>query len=201
MSPIDALTPRVGLERFGRLRSLVKDGSSVSLSEISVLIGCGLAAAAAISLLGGQRWGIPGHAIVRAALPVSLGLALVPRRFSGSMVSLVGAAGIALFLALGVGRLPLPAVVALCGFGPSLDLATAERFAKLHLYVRFVVAGVAANSLALILVLSRAWLEIDELHGFVSYYVLCYVACGAVAGAVSGFVFFRSSGRDREARK
>jgi hypothetical protein len=137
--------PLAAAARWGLLRrgSIDADGRAAAV-EWAVLVALGVVAALATSLpLAGLR--LPGHAILRGTLPLVLGLSLVPRRSAGSVMSLAAAAT---FGALRLGGLGLPHAAAWVGLvclGTALDVAAAGASGGWRLYVRFAVAGLAAN--------------------------------------------------------
>jgi hypothetical protein len=113
-------------------------------AELATLVTLGVVAALATSIpWHGLR--VPGHAILRGTLPLVLGISLVPRRTAGSVMSLSAAAT---FVALRLGGLGLPNpagwVGVLC-LGPAADLALSGAKGGWLLYIRFAVAGLAAN--------------------------------------------------------
>src|SRR5262245_22783746 len=76
-------------------------GRRASALGWACLVGLGLLAGLA-SIFLRLRLGVPGHAILRAALPAALGLALVPWRLSGCVVSGTAFASVLAAGALGV---------------------------------------------------------------------------------------------------
>jgi hypothetical protein len=82
MPPL-VLTPNPALVEASRFRALVRGGERATWVEFAFLIGCGVCAALASTVLRMQLR-IPGHAVLRAIVPISLGLAVVPRRGAGS---------------------------------------------------------------------------------------------------------------------
>lgn len=113
-------------------------------TELAILATLGAVAALATSLpLSFAR--LPGHAILRGALPLILGMSLVPRRTAGAVMSLAAAAT---FGALRLGGLGLPNPAAWVGvlcLGPAMDLAVVGARGGWRLYARFAAAGLAAN--------------------------------------------------------
>src|SRR5690606_2863259 len=74
-----------GLLRYSRLPALARPGQGIAPAEVVTLVVIG-AAAALTALLPDLNWRIPGHAILRSVFPFALGLALVPRRGSGTLM-------------------------------------------------------------------------------------------------------------------
>jgi hypothetical protein len=75
--------------------SLACPGRAISAVEVAVLVLLGATAAAATALLD-LPLRIPGHAILRLVFPMALGLALVPRRLSGSFMGVSALASLLL---------------------------------------------------------------------------------------------------------
>jgi hypothetical protein len=170
--------------------------------EVLALIGSGVLAALAIAFIHLQLR-VPGHAILRATLPIVLGVALAPRRFAGTIAGLASAASVGLFAAGGVGNLSPAAVASLLAIGPAIDLATiGVRTAGPSLYLRFAAAGLLANLFAFAVRWSTAWFGLDagrphamEQIGLAAF--VSYAACGIAAGLISGAMCFRSTTNNR----
>ncbi len=84
-----AFAPQLSLRDSSRVPAISR-AAGLSAVELACLLACGAAAAAAIGCLH-LSLRVPGHAILRGALPMAMGLALVPRRSAG-IVMAVGAA-------------------------------------------------------------------------------------------------------------
>src|SRR5262245_54944446 len=82
---VSVLPVHNGLLGASRVPSLACPGRAISAVEFVVLVLLGATAAAATALLH-LPLGIPGHVILRSVFPMALGLALVPRRLSGSVM-------------------------------------------------------------------------------------------------------------------
>lgn len=193
-----------------RLGSLSRPGEGASVRELSVLGALAIAATLATAFLNNPGIRVPGHAILRGVLPMALGLALVPRRGSGSLMGAM-AAGTAFGLHLGgLGRMQPGAMVGLITLGPLLDLTMIHSGRGWRLYTRLMAAGLAANLLAFATRFATAWLGLDRSRGgggggggwrggggqFSSFAVtalLSFAICGAIAGLISGLIWFRAS--------
>jgi len=187
-----ALPVHVGLAEDARFRFVSDPRAEPSALEWTILAAAGVGAACAVVLLNGWKLGIPGHAILRATLPMMAGLALVPRRGSGSIMGFATCAtGLGLF-AGGASNFPVPALVAATLFGPALDVALEER-RRLHPYLAAVLAGIAANLLGLGAKSITAWMGISSFDGRLMYSIATYTLCGAIAGAVGAAMCFRAS--------
>lgn len=152
----------VRLLRAGRVPSLAAAGvHEVRVAEVLVLLLTGAVASALTNLLR-FRLGIPGSSIVFAVFPMALGFALVPRRGAGSVM----AAGALLMSGmLGVAGVRLDgfgAQTSLLATGPLLDLAVRWANSGWRLYLAFVLACAASNSLAF---LARAAAKLGGVPG------------------------------------
>jgi hypothetical protein len=186
---------REGLATAGRLRVLSRADRRVSAAELLLLLLSGAAAAATIGLIKlGLR--IPGHSIVLAVVPMAFGLSVAPRRLAGTFMS-AGAIGTALLLSrFGAATYGSGSSMSLCLIGPMLDLGLVGARAGWRLYLRLVLAGVAANLLALA---SRAaakllGLDLAGARPFDSWWVqasVTYTLSGAVAGLIGAICWFQ----------
>jgi hypothetical protein len=169
------------------------------IRDLSILIALGFAAAALTSI-NASPIRLPGHAILRGALPFIFGLSLAPRVSAGSLMS---AAALAFFAAadlLSAHLPPLPAAVGLIALGPTLDLATRRvPLTGSYLYVRFAVAGLAANLASF--AARFAWGGASP-QGSAGYALgsplvalTSFALFGVVAGLVCGIVWFRARPR------
>jgi hypothetical protein len=195
-----ALQPYGALGTARRIRPLETRTDYLTTGELATLLLAGSLAAVAVAAFSpGLR--IPGHAILRAALPMVCGMALVPRRMSGTIMTLGAMATAAGISTMGLGRWQPGAMVSLLALGPAIDLAMLGReMTGWRLYLRFALAGMLANSLAFAARAGSAWLQLDDgrPHSISHFGVgvfLSFAACGAFAGLLSAAVCFRSSTR------
>lgn len=194
-----------GLIGAARFPPLARPRHRVSTAELGLLLACGAAAAAAVGFVK-LSLGIPGHAIVLAALPMALGLSLAPRRLAGSVMS-AGALGTA-FLLSGVGGVTYGsgASVSLSLIGPMMDVALRGAHRGRRVYVALVVSGVAANLLALG---SRAatkllGLDLAGARPFDSWWLqaaVTYTLSGAVAGLLGAVCWFHFNDRSGQRKQ
>lgn len=132
---------------------------------------------------------IPGHVILKAALPQMLGMALVWHPLSGTIGATGSLLTAALLLATGLGHLPAAAMVALATFGPALDYAKTTSPQGWRRFAKFAVAGAAVNMLAFLVRGGTAFFQNDLLHthGFhelAGLPLLSFVLCGLAAGII-----------------
>lgn len=197
---------RQALLESSRVGSLSRPGSRLAAGELAVLGGLGAIAAWA-TLFVQLRLHVPGHAILRGVLPMALGLALVPRRGSGTIMGLSAGIVASAFVFGHAVRAQPAGVVGLVSLGPLLDLTMIWAGRGWRLYARFMAAGLAANLLAYAARFATARLGLDrgggggggwgggggQFSSFPATALLSFALCGAVAGLVSGFIWFRSS--------
>ena len=192
-----------GLLGSSRPRPLSREAQHVRAGELAALALCGIAAAVAASLPDFISK-VPGHAILRPVLPILCGLALVPRRGSGSFMSLcsLGALGMMQLLPAGLGRSGFGNVTGLLALGPALDVAMLCSGGGWRIYLRSILAGIAANLIAWGVRFGAAasgWRGGGGGSNNWQYKLVSYVACGALAGLIGAVVWFRMS-RQRVAR-
>lgn len=185
------------LQVAARFPTLPQVEAHIGLREWLVLIGCGVAAAMAVALIPPIAR-IPGHAILRATLPFAIGLALVPRRSSGTIMALGAGVASLLLAGCGLGRFQVPAVVSMLSLGPLIDLAMVRCPAGWRLHWHFILAGVAANVLAfsvrILPLMSSANFGGQRAAAMGWPMTLAsFIACGFLAGAISAALVFRSS--------
>ena len=171
----------------------------VSAAEVALLLACGALAAFAIGAFHLQIR-VPGHAILRGVIPMAFGLALVPRRSSGMVMS-VGAGIAAAAMSWGqIGRFPPAAILSVVTLGPILDLTLAGAPRGWRLYARFIVAGALTNLLAFGMRFGTAlagW-EFRGSRQFTEFWLSAlpsFVLCGALAGLISAALWFRLTSR------
>jgi hypothetical protein len=197
------LQPMGALAQTRRIGPATWSAERVRILEIGVLLCAGaLAAVAVVAFTPSLR--IPGHAILRAALPMVCGMALVPRRLAGSIMALGAGATVLAISASGFGGWQPAAVVSLLALGPAIDIAMAGRsVGGWRLYLRFAVAGVLANALAFFLRggISLFGLDNDRPHMLARFDLrvfASFAACGAIAGLLSALVCFQFSAKREE---
>jgi hypothetical protein len=200
--PSLVLTTNEGLREASRLRAMVHGGQRATWVEVATLMALGICAALASTVLE-LRLRIPGHAILRAIVPMSLGLALVPRRWAGSIMTaaaLVAAGGLR---AWGVTRGGSGALTSLFMTGPLLDLALRRARPGWRLYLGFCLAGLASNLVALAVRASTKALGWEhagrrQLPEWWPEAIGTYAACGVVAGLLSALFWFHIAAQGQE---
>ena len=193
-----------GLIAAARFPSLVRAQPHISTADLAILLASGVTAALAVGFVK-LSLGIPGHAIVLAALPMAFGLAVAPRRLAGSVMG-AGALGTALMVtASGSATYGSGAIVSLSLLGPMMDVALRNAHRGWLVYAALVASGVSANLLALA---SRAATKVLGLdvgaRPFDSWWLqagMTYTLSGLVAGLLGALCLFhfndRHGGRTR----
>jgi hypothetical protein len=186
----------------GRFSAALRDREHVGAADLAFLICCGAAAALAMNFVRlGLR--LPGHAIVLAMIPMVLGLAFVPRRLSGFVMSSGAFATAAILSGVGLGRFGSGAFVSLCLLGPMMDLMLSRTKSGWKLYLGLMLSGLSTNLLALASRSSSKLLGLDlvgmrPFGGWWAQAAITYSLCGACAGLIAACIFF-SLRKKREA--
>jgi hypothetical protein len=193
---------RTELLNAGRLPALSRPDSRITALELTVLVLCGVTAAATTTLIH-LKFGVPGHAILKGAFPLIFGLALVPRRNSALIMGATAAITGALFASLETTKLPLGALASLCLLGPFLELAIIRASQGWRLYLRLMAAGTAANLIAYAIHFAAPLLGFVQAIGrgrSMSWQtmVASFAVCGAMAGLLSAVVWFRASRKQKQ---
>lgn len=184
-----------------RLVSLSGRRDAVQAWEVAVLVGCGLLASAGV-LLVDLDLRMPGHAILRSVLPMSLGLAAVPRRGAGLMMSVSALVGLLVGGGMGYSA-GAGATTSLLATGPLLDLAARQASRGTRLLIAFAAAGLLSNLLAFAV---RGFTRLSgggggmggrSAGGWWSVAPVSYAVCGVAAGVVCAIIWFRWSSRSR----
>ena len=209
---------RPALLDSSRVGSLSRPGVNVAAAELAVLCSLGAIAAWA-TIFVHLRLQVPGHAILRGTLPMALGLALVPRRGSGSIMGLSAWGTSAACAMSGLARVQPSGTIGIVALGFLLDMTLTNAGKGWRLYARFMAAGLAANLLAYLARFAVAWLGFNtgggggggggfggggglgggwgsgggQFSSFAASALISFAVCGAIAGLVSGLVWFRSS--------
>lgn len=193
---LDAILPtREPLAAASRLQGWRVSGQGVA--AFSLLAVCGISAAA-ITTVSDFGLRMPGHAILRTVLPLTLGLALVPRAGAGTAMSLMAWLATLVFRGLGFHGGGVGATTSLVLTGPLLDAASLAAQRGWQLYLAFAIAGLTSNSFAFV----ARWLA-KSIEGpspgrrgageWWPQAILTYAAFGLVAGLLSALVCFRFS--------
>ena len=190
-----AMKLRPELAAAARWSALPRQETRIAAVELTVLVAAGLAAAVAWLWLQPLKLQMPGWAILRGVLPMTVGR-LVPRRGSATLMSATACLACVAGGLAGLAHVQAAPMVSLFLLGPLLDAAAAKASSGWRLYARFAVAGLAANLVAFgVRVATAYWLIEPGVHKrFLVFWptaLVSYLACGAVAGLLCAAVCFR----------
>jgi hypothetical protein len=182
----------------------------------------GVLAAASVGLIEMQLR-IPGHSILQAVLPMALGLALAPRRFAGTGMSLTAIVTAIGLTRAGHGEFGAGAWTSLACLGPSLDLILWSRWGQCWPAFSVSVAGLLANGLAFIAkAIEKCSMVVPPLRGpgmgggrglsgerglgrtwdeWISVAPLSYLICGLLAGLLCGIALFHLRQRNETSNR
>lgn len=191
-----------GLAASTRLPAHLRTSKGLFALEMGLLILAG-ATASLLTAYVNYKLRIPGHAILRAVLPMSLGLALVPRRMAGTVM---GFSALVTMLILSAGSVATPglgAITSLCLTGPLLDAALWQARKGWRVYLGFALAGLASNLIAFSIrsVPKILGMDLPDTRSLEEWWLLAlltYGLCGILAGLLSAFILFRF-GKGKEA--
>ncbi len=195
----DAFQVHDGLLTATRFTAIGRTEARISAAEVATLLLAGATAAVATGFIR-LGLGIPGHAIVLSVLPMALGLALVPRRLSGLVMSggalgTAGALSAAGFTHYGVG-----AMTSMCLTGPMMDVALLGAAPGWQVYLRLLAAGLASNLVAFMQRGGSKLLDLDQpgtrlFQAWFSQAMVTYTLSGAVAGLIGALCWFEFRSR------
>lgn len=204
-----SLSPNPTLLDASRLCRPSRLGSQTSALELVTLLGCGALAAVASTMLE-LNLRIPGHAIVRAVLPIALGLSLVPRRGAGTVMTASALLSLIVLSVLGLARVGSGALTSLALIGPALDVAARSARSRPWIPLSFALAGLATNLAALAVRASTKALGWERGGGggggggggrqFAQWWpeaIGTYALCGLLAGLMGALLWFHVAGAGR----
>jgi hypothetical protein len=183
-----------GLAAAGRIPTAIGARDRISARELTLLLFLGGASAAMAGFIN-LNLRLPGHSILISMLPMILGLAMAPRRFSGFIMSASALGTASAFGLAGLAHYGSGAFVSLCLMGPMMDLALIKVRAGWDIYFALILAGIGTNLMALG---SRAMskllgLDLASMRPFGLWWsqaALTYTLCGAAAGLIGALFFF-----------
>jgi hypothetical protein len=129
-------------------RVAVADPAEQAAWEAAVLLLSGVGAACCVQFMD-LDLRLPGHAILRTVIPLTLGFALAPRRMAGVAMSLSAAATTGGLWAAGFDHGGFGAMTSLLLCGPIFDVALWRAKSGWSVYLRCAAAGLAVNMIAL----------------------------------------------------
>jgi hypothetical protein len=191
MLPLNHLSPSKSAHT-AREGDFSRTVANFTTRELAILGLAGVAATLSMAFLQ-TPLRIPGHAVLKAALPLALGMAFVARPLAGTMAGSASLFAVAVLLIAGVGNLQSAAMVSLLLCGPAFDWARSRdndtsRFATL---TRYALAGLAVNLSAFAMRFGTAFWQSDGWHPLNfrtlgSTAILSFAVCGIMAGLVCG---------------
>jgi hypothetical protein len=163
-----------------------------------MLLGAAGAAAATCVMGLDFSWRIPGHAILRAVLPIVSGLALVPRCYGGAVMGLSAAATCTIAGSMRAELPGLGAMTSLLAIGPILDASLARIRTPRGVWLALALAGLITNGLAFLVQATHKAAVGPGLMGLDGWWhraVWSYPICGLVAGLASAVIWFQLTDR------
>jgi len=158
-------------------------------------VAAGVATALCVNFIeGGLK--IPGHAILRSILPLSCGIALVPRRMAGCFIGLTAYLSTLALESFHFEIAGLGARASMVLIGPAMDIALWYTRGGWWVYLQCALAGLAANLVAVAvrtfnpgdggasgnqLIFGYSW------QGAAPW---TFAICGLLAGLASGLLWF-----------
>lgn len=183
-----------GLRAGSRFPVLSHDVTRVRALEWLIWISLG-SLAAIVSALPDLKLQMPGHAIVRSVLPMTLGLALAPRHLGGAVMGASGLATGLLMRAFTTHDLGLGAMTSMALTGPLLDVVLWKlRSGGWRLYLGIVSAGLIANAAAFVVKLTEKLATGQGKRRFADWLwasLWSYPLFGLAAGLIAAVVFFK----------
>jgi hypothetical protein len=184
-----------GLAGSSRLPALAQQGQGLQRAEMAWLVGVGIVAAVAAAV---PEYGlrIPGHAILRAVLPMAFGLAVAPRHLAGTVMGSSALASAAMIQLLHPGAIGTGAMTSLVLVGPCLDFALRRVRQGWGLYFGFAVSGLMCNVAALGVRGGARLIGLESigkrpLAEWFASAAISYPICGLAAGLLSAWICFR----------
>ena len=179
------------LHSRSRLRLLSGVERPISVSELLVLVSLG-SVAAGLATFWDMGLKLPGHAILRVSFPMMLGMALVPRRGSGTMLSAVALITTVVFHCLGWGTPGLGALTSLSLFGVITDFVMGRTGTGSGILSRFALVGFLTNLAAFAI---RGGSRLANVAGSAKaswwfYAPFTYALCGILSGMICGMLWF-----------
>jgi hypothetical protein len=174
-------------------KGVLRTDEGFTARELSILAAAGVVATLAIAFLQ-TPLRIPGHAILKAALPLACGMAFVPKPLAGTTMGSASLFAAGALLLAGVGNLQAAAVVSLLFVGPAFDWARHKAdSSRPVLIARFALVGLGVNLIAFAVRFGTAFWQADGWHPLNfrtlgSTAMVSFVVCGIVAGVICGTI-------------
>jgi hypothetical protein len=190
MPPLNHLSPSKPA-RTMREGDLAGTEIQFATRELAILGVAGVVAALAVAFIQSPVR-IPGHAVLKASLPLACGMAFIAKPLAGAVAGSASLFTAAVLMLAGFGNLQAAALVSLLLVGPALDWARRDtQFNRFGWFMRFALVGLAVNLAAFVVRWGTAFWQADGWHplnfrtlGFVA--TVSFAVCGIVAGVICG---------------
>jgi hypothetical protein len=161
--------------------------------ELAILGVAGVVAVLAVAFVQ-TPLRIPGHAVLKAALPLACGMAFVGKPLAGTVTGSASLFTAAALMLAGFGNLQAAALVSLLLVGPALDWARRDtQINRFGWFPLFAFAGLAVNLAAFVVRWGTAFWQADGWHPLNfrtlgSAAMVSFAVCGIVAGVICGAI-------------
>jgi hypothetical protein len=188
MPPLNHLSPSKPA-RAVRQGDLAGTEIQFATRELAILGVAGVVAALAVAFVQ-TPLRIPGHAVLKAALPLACGMTFIGKPLAGTMAGSASLFTAAVLMLTGFGNLQAAALVSLLLVGPALDWA--RRYSQTNRFgwfARFAIAGLAVNLAAFVVRWGTAFWQADGWHplnfrALGSVAMVSFAVCGIVTGVI-----------------
>jgi hypothetical protein len=190
MPPLNHLSPSKPA-RAVRQGDLAGTEIQFSTRELAILGLAGVVAVLAVAFVQSPLR-IPGHAVLKAALPLACGLAFIAKPLAGTVAGSASLFTATVLMLAGFGNLQAAALVSLLLVGPALDWAGHDmQINRFGWFARFALAGLAVNLAAFVVRWGTAFWQSDGWHplnfrALGSMVIVSFAVCGIVAGVICG---------------
>jgi hypothetical protein len=194
MPAFDRLWPEIApLRNSSRYFNLLPATRSL-YADVLLAAAAGALAACMVALVD-LNLRLPGHSILKAALPLAMGFALVPRRATGMMMTVSALATLYMLRSGMSASVGGGSTTSLLALGPLVDVCLWRAKAGWGLVARFAAAGLLANLLAFaVRGGNKTWLEfgLRPWDDWVTVAPWTYAICGLLAGLLGAWCCFRA---------
>jgi hypothetical protein len=190
MPPLNHLSPSKPA-RAVRRGNLAGTEIQFAARELAILGLAGVVAVLVVAFVQSPLR-IPGHAVLKAALPLACGMAFIAKPLAGTVAGSASLFMAAVLMLAGFGNLQAAALVSLLLVGPALDWAGHDKqINRFGWFARFALAGLAVNLAAFVVRWGTAFWQADGWHplnfrALGSVAIVSFAVCGIVAGVICG---------------
>jgi hypothetical protein len=191
MPPLNHLSPSKPARAAVRQGDLAGIEIQFTTRELAILGLAGVVAVLAVAFVQSPLR-IPGHAVLKAALPLACGMAFSGKPLAGTVAGSASLFTAAVLLLAGFGNLQAAALVSLLLIGPALDWGRREtQINHFGWFTRFALAGLAVNLVAFVVRWGTAFWQADGWHPLNfrtlgSAAMVSFALCGIIAGVICG---------------